>query len=586
MSPANLVAKRFPPSITTWTRLEPRPREGSLQRSLQAQVRDPLWMLARQWQVGEFAGDDAGSPVQATLGIESQSITSYRAGLPGGAFVPFDTTIPLETHVEREPALFQLRGSIQLGMYFEGLVRASIASPQPVVDAFRAAFPIAAVDPNPALAGAQGLQMRAFASGRVVDGQALYQSALTQAAGGTPVPPLPLQAADPAVAALIAQFIAFRQSAVSEPSNDPAWQPSQLDFAFALQSASTTTVDLEADAFRGGHLDWYSFSLGAQNASVPTGQAPVPAPAPSYATYNFLPGHVTFRGMPESGWWIFEDGVTDFGQLDAQHVDLAKMLIMEFALIYGTEWFFIPIPTPIGTLQRVDTLVVTDTFGIRTLIRPVEQTPVNENERPWSMFKISGGGNRSDFILEAPTLTLSDDADPLEDVIFLRDNTAAMAWGVEQKLQGALDVAVDGYEQYLVRLALDPPPPPPPHLPTDPDISYVLEQVPPDNWIPLVPIQTPAGALMFRRGTIEIPTTLHGIIPLEPHSQILEAGQPFFLTDRVITQVGLDVQRYLRRARWVDGSTYVWMARQSRPGRGPGWSGLKFDFLRKTNTPS
>jgi hypothetical protein len=30
-------------SITTWTRLEPRAREGSMQRSLQAQVRDPLW---------------------------------------------------------------------------------------------------------------------------------------------------------------------------------------------------------------------------------------------------------------------------------------------------------------------------------------------------------------------------------------------------------------------------------------------------------------------------------------------------------------------------------------------------------------
>ncbi len=68
------------PSITTWTRLEPHPREGSMQRSLQAQIRDPLWMLARQWQVGEFLGDDGGSPVQATLGVEQRSITTYRPG--------------------------------------------------------------------------------------------------------------------------------------------------------------------------------------------------------------------------------------------------------------------------------------------------------------------------------------------------------------------------------------------------------------------------------------------------------------------------------------------------------------------------
>ena len=41
-------------SVTVWTRLEPHPRDGSMQRSLQAQVRDPLWLLARQWQLGEL----------------------------------------------------------------------------------------------------------------------------------------------------------------------------------------------------------------------------------------------------------------------------------------------------------------------------------------------------------------------------------------------------------------------------------------------------------------------------------------------------------------------------------------------------
>ena len=57
------------PSVTTWTRVEPLPREGSMQRSLQAQIRDGLWMIARQWQLGEFLGDDAGSPVNASLGV-------------------------------------------------------------------------------------------------------------------------------------------------------------------------------------------------------------------------------------------------------------------------------------------------------------------------------------------------------------------------------------------------------------------------------------------------------------------------------------------------------------------------------------
>ena len=33
-------------------------------------------------------------------------------------------------------------------------------------------------------------------------------------------------------------------------------------------------------------------------------------------------------------------------------------------------------------------------------------------------------------------------------------------------------------------------------------------------------------------------------------------------------------------ARWTDGTTPTWMARHSGPGRGPGTSGLKFDFVR------
>jgi hypothetical protein len=53
-------------SATTWNRIEPRVRGDSLS-SLDARIYDPMWLLARQWQVGEFAAEDAGSPVSVTL---------------------------------------------------------------------------------------------------------------------------------------------------------------------------------------------------------------------------------------------------------------------------------------------------------------------------------------------------------------------------------------------------------------------------------------------------------------------------------------------------------------------------------------
>jgi phosphoribosylformylglycinamidine (FGAM) synthase-like amidotransferase family enzyme len=39
------------------------------------------------------------------------------------------------------------------------------------------------------------------------------------------------------------------------------------------------------------------------------------------------------------------------------------------------------------------------------------------------------------------------------------------------------------------------------------------------------------------------------------------------------------VTRSFQYARWVDGSTHVWMGRRKQPGRGEGSSGLRFDTL-------
>ena len=573
------------PSITTWTRLEPQARDASMQRSLQAQVRDPLWMLARQWQVGEFLGADAGSPVQATLAAETQTVTTYRPGADDSATVVLDPSLPVEIHVERETAALKLRGSVQLGMYFEWLVRENgIATPETVIAAFRNSFPISANVPDPNYAPVSAVRFRSLMAGRVTDGEALYISAVAVQAGKVPPIPLPAEANNPGMPALLKTFVAYRASLFSEPQNDPAWIDNELQYEFAMGSPTPSqNLLLNAPDFPGGHLDWYSFSLQNDNPN------PVFTANPAQITpvnFNFFPNHVTFRGVHDPRWWVFEDNVTDFGQLDAEHVDLAKLLVMEFALVYGGNWFSVPIPIPISTvggpptwnLSRVTTLVVTDTFGIRTLIRPSEQTTVNPGETPWSMYKLSGIGMRSDFILMAPTLGVVDDADAMEEVLFLRDDMAAMAWAVEHKLQGDLDAPVDMHEAYLDRVKRNPPPPPPQATAGGPQIYYTLEDPVPEYWIPMVPVQTAQGALYLRRGTMQIPTSA-GPITVTGRALLLDPGQPFFVADRIIPQAGRLADRYFRRARSYDGSTYLWMGRSSGAGRGIGWSGLRFDVV-------
>jgi hypothetical protein len=555
-----------------------------MQKSLQAQVRDPLWLLARQWQVGEFLGDDTGSPVHATLGAEMQTVTTYRPGADDSATVAIDPTLPIEVHVERETVVLRLRGSVQHGLYFENLVRqGGIANPETVIAAFRTSFPISATVPDPEYAPPDAQRFRSLVAGRVTDGEALYASAVATAANQTPTTPLPPEAQNTGMPAIIAAFVAFRGALFSEPTTDSAWVGQNLDYDFALGSPSPSqNLVLNAPNFPGGRLDWYSFSL--QSAQSNAGFTANPAQVTA-VSFDFLPNHVTFRGMPNARWWDFEDAVTDFGALNAETVDLAKLLVMEFALIYGNDWFNVPVPvtlgtsttSPRGTLSRVTTLVVTDTFGVRTLIRPSEQTQVNPGETTWSMYKISGNGTRSDFILMAPTLGIVTDAAPLEEVLFLRDDMAAMAWAVEAQLQGDLDAPVDAYQAYLQRIAHNPPPAPPTATAGGPQIYYTLEVPVPDNWIPMVPVQTPQGALYLRRGIMESGSPS---VDLQARALILEPQHPFFVIDTSVPRSGVQVDRYFRYTRSSDGSIFLWLARKSGQGEGSGWSGLRFDIIR------
>jgi hypothetical protein len=119
------------PSITSWVRLEPRCRDTSMSEAIRARVYDPLWLLARQWQVGEFEGEDAGSPVQARWRGHSAPVTRLHAGVsvPGQPVRPqrYDAaTQPRDAIVERRPVRangpFDTTSSIRLaaesGLHF------------------------------------------------------------------------------------------------------------------------------------------------------------------------------------------------------------------------------------------------------------------------------------------------------------------------------------------------------------------------------------------------------------------------------------------------------------------------------------
>jgi hypothetical protein len=284
--------------------------------------------------------------------------------------------------------------------------------------------------------------------------------------------------------------------------------------------------------------------------------------------------------MPVSRWWEFEEGRVDFGRVDAAADDLARLLLVEFALVYGNDWLMIPVSLDVGSLARVRTLEVTDTFGVRLEI-PASQP--GDPGATWGLYYLSEAGrtlthrvaSADRLLLLPPTLASSLSSAPIEEVLLIRDEMANMAWAIERTVTGADGRPVDRFEAYQAsRRAASPPAP----VPEGTAVEYRLASSIPHHWIPLVPVHTGTDhrAVALQRGAMLDPETGQGILPL---GRILTPGRRLIFPDETVSRAGERVTRHFQHARWIEGSSLLWVGRRRRPGRGEGSSGLRFDRI-------
>lgn len=121
-------------SVTFWFQLQPSARVPSIAEALAARIRDPAWLLCRQWQLGEFCGADAGSPAYARIHSHSAPID---AATLGPASLPLPAGELLEPVLQSEPFTADLPTRVELGQTFDSLAGADIAG------VYRGAYPIA-----------------------------------------------------------------------------------------------------------------------------------------------------------------------------------------------------------------------------------------------------------------------------------------------------------------------------------------------------------------------------------------------------------------------------------------------------------
>ena len=124
-----------PTIITVWNRVEPHRRTDNLVPGLRAEVRDPLWMLTRQWQMGELRGEDAGSPAYVRLVTKHAELTHWVVS-SGGTATVLDGKKPIEAATLAEPhSPSDFATQVELGQTFLELLERALASAVPTAPA-------------------------------------------------------------------------------------------------------------------------------------------------------------------------------------------------------------------------------------------------------------------------------------------------------------------------------------------------------------------------------------------------------------------------------------------------------------------
>ena len=358
-------------------RLEPELEpEGNLERGFRAELADPLWLLGRQWQMGEHQGENASTPVEVRVKLRQVPIAppADRAGQD-------PATAPAEAIVEGGPDDDWTIGR-RVAVGLEAVARGVVP-------------PVGADTGSGLVMGPLPAPYSALA-GRVYDGRALAERF-------------------PAAMAALVPASSARGS---------HWRPGTLDHETRFPCGDG---DLVVRRHEGGEVDWWSVDA---DGSIETGSA-------EDASTALIPNRFRYPGAPLARFWQIEDGAVDIGGTPPDRSHFPTLLLIDLIASHGDDWFTFPVPTRPGVLLSLAEATVIDSFGDAWPGAGSSWPPLAPDS--WSLFRLrrapSGAGlERALPIFLSATAALS--GPPDEEVVLGLDEDSNLLWAVEQRVAG------------------------------------------------------------------------------------------------------------------------------------------------------
>ena len=382
------------PRVVAFNRLEARPRTTDFTRSLRAEVRDPLWMLTRQWQFGEFQGEDAASPVTARIAYRHDPID--RVALGDGDAAPLRPGDDAARNARRARAdaagrpreRRTARSSATCCSPCAGESSSCGCCSRPGLDGHYALYLNAVPDPRP------GPEPPAGGPPRVADDGEAEQLAVAvrrprrrrrrdlarpwstarTTAGSTASSAATTLRSRPLAATFAGSCSAAVDRLFTQPegAEESAWvrESSRVPVRRRRQPANRTH---EPGRWR-RPVRRRAVSTGTRSTSSAIGALPLDgeprARAAGRAGRVVHAGARALQGAAASrasGRW--KRPQTDFGKIETSATGLLHLMLAEFGLIYSNDWFMLPHPMDVNTVCEIRGIVVDDTFGRHTFIR-------------------------------------------------------------------------------------------------------------------------------------------------------------------------------------------------------------------------
>jgi hypothetical protein len=522
------------PRITYYRQLEPLQTDGNLDAGFAAVLHDPVWMLARQWQMGEYQGENAASPVR--LIAEDVRETPLQ---PFQGMADQDPTKgPVEPMVEAEEDSWWTMGRrVRIGAL---VAQAATAAGSNLPDEAR--FQDHQQLVTLLARGNQAVdRTRPFAVPPyehfvdLYDGLTLWRRRapddwnLPDAWFGPDLPPT-----------------APRSS----------WQESDLFYEAAFE---TDCGELQIKRHNGGTVDWFSADLANPVAPVAPGEQ-----------RTSIPVALQFPGGPLDRWWAIEDAQLDIGGTAPDRSHFPTLLLIDLICSHSRDWFLARFLAHIGHILSIGKVTVLDCFGEAFEVRPPDA---------WSLFQTSGLSN--DALVVWPAAENPLNGPILEQVQLGIDEYENILWAVERRVLGCN--VHDG-------TAAKPIPLPPGvnggNAPRDLAAATVFQYLPAEHveqyWHPYVLADGPPRVFVHAefRPFPDAAPILPAIAEVLGGARPVAAGA-HRITPATVPASGMELVRHYALARDTVGNPRLWIQRERRPLLTPPALATRFDVLRR-----